>query len=282
MNTITVKAYAKLNLSLDCLGLLNNGYHNLSMVMQSIDLCDTVTIEKSESIEVICKNVADDNIAEKSAQAFFGYANIKGGANIKIEKRIPIAAGLAGGSADAAATLVGLNAIFGANLSVKQLCEIGASLGADVPFCIIGGTCIAEGFGEKLTPLKNFPDCSILLIKQGEKSSTGEMYRKLDSLAEMVHPKTEKLVKAISAGDLKAAAGYCENVFLPLYGEEKQSLIKEIISCGALGATLSGSGPSVFGIFENKVDAMSGFEKLKARGGEIFLTKPMPFGTEIV
>lgn len=279
---VTVKAPAKLNLSLDCLGTLPNGYHDLSMVMQTVELHDTVKLQKSDTIEVYCDAVKTDNIAASAAKAFFAQTGISRGVSIHIEKRIPIAAGLAGGSADAAATLVGLNALYNAELTKEQLCEIGAKIGADVPFCIIGGTCHVQGIGEKITSLSPLPDCSIILIKQGEKSSTGEMYRKLDALPDMQHPETEQLILAIQSGDLVLAARLCKNVFTDLYNDEKRQLINLLLQNGALGAELSGSGPSVYGIFDDEDKAQKCFSALQNMHGEIFLTKPVPYGSLIV
>ncbi len=276
MDKITLRAYAKLNLSLDVLGTLPNGYHDLEMIMQSVDLYDEVILEKSDDISVFCDGVEGDNIAVFAAREFFTKTDINGGVKITINKHIPLAAGLAGGSADAAAVLVGLNQLYGANLTQNELCEIGVSLGADIPFCIIGGTAKACGVGEVLTPLAPMPDSFIVLIKEGKKSSTGQMYARLDDIPDMQHPNTEGIIEALNDGDLKALAVLCQNVFSPLY-EDKGALFDDLLKGGAIGASLSGSGPTVFGIFDKENKAKEYVKSYKG-DGEIFLTTPINFG----
>lgn len=267
-----LKANAKINLTLDIVGKREDGYHNISSVFQSVSLSDTVYIEKSDKITVYCDSIPSlpmqKNTAYKAAEAFFSYIGLKGGAEIKIIKSIPELSGLGGGSADAAAVIVGLNNLYGTNLSLEKLCFIGKSVGADVPFCIAGGTALVEGIGEKITPLKNLPYCFILILKSGKKQSTKDMYLKVDG-ADAISGNTEKAISEINKGNLSGICKHISNAFTPFSDCEKNfDILKSFSPCGV---GLSGSGPSLFAIFDNKEQANSAFIKLKSDNYECYL-----------
>lgn len=250
-----LKANAKINLTLDVLGKREDGYHLIDSVFQSVSLCDEITVEKSNTITVRCTDntICDrSNIAYKAAEKFFEYVDIDGGADIKIEKSIPLAAGLGGGSADAAAVIVALNSLYETNLTEKNLSEIGLSVGADVPFCITGGTARVGGIGEELQKLPDMPDCVLLLIKHGVKQSTADMYKKIDNCPQAKRY-TEAVVKAIESNDLKTV---CNNVFNAFSAVcDNTELINDIKITKSLAVSLSGSGPTVFAIYNNIDDA---------------------------
>lgn len=225
--------------------------------MQSVTLCDTVTIENDNAISVSCSNAqlcGESNLAYKAAERFFKATGVSGGALIKIEKRIPVAAGLAGGSADAAAVLVGLDELYKTNLGREKLCKTGLTLGADIPFCIMGGTKLAKGIGEELTNLPPMPDCYIVIAKEGEKTSTGDLYAKYDNLGVKKHPDTPKMLLALKNGNPQNICAELCNVFEEL-SQQSQTLKRKMLEHGAVGACLSGSGPSVFGIFSDEKSA---------------------------
>lgn len=287
--TVSVLAYAKLNLSLDITGVRPDGYHTLEMVMQSVDLYDTVTLTKhstDKGVSVHCDRddvpASTDNIAYKAALAFFQYAQIKEyGLTIKIKKRIPLAAGLGGGSADAAAVLVGLNQLYQTDYSTAQLCEVGIKIGADVPFCIYGGTRVAEGTGGIISPLPDLTDCCFVIVKTGEKHSTGEMYQKFDALTDVKHPMSQNLISAICAGEIEEVAKYTDNVFEALWDSEILQVKTELLENGALSASLSGSGPSVFGLFADEETAHKCLVQLEDKYSDVFLCFPVDEGCKI-
>lgn len=254
---IVIAANAKINLTLDITGRRSDGYHEIESVMQSVSLADTVSIAKAGGVAVSCSDArlsGDGNLAARAAQLFFDATGVRGGADIYIEKRIPVAAGLGGGSADAAAVIVGLNRLYDTRLPVEALCEIGLRAGADVPFCIVGGTMLVRGIGEVMSPLPPLPDCYLVIAKTGEKSSTASLYAQYDKSGAKVRPDNGAMRAAIESGNIKTvAAGLC-NVFEELVPQSRP-LKAKMLECGALGASLSGSGPSVFGIFESEKKA---------------------------
>lgn len=227
--------------------------------MQSVDIFDTVKIQRADEVSVFCTDntiSGRENLAFNAAELFFETAGLHGGALIEIEKNIPKAAGLAGGSADAAAVITGLNAIYKTGFDLKKLCEIGVKAGADVPFCIVGGTKLAEGIGEKLSELTKMPDCTIVIAKKGEKSSTGALYAQFDKFGAQKRPRTESMISALEAGNvLKIGENLC-NVFEGLIPKSEE-LKKLMLQSGAVGSALSGSGPTVFGVFDNAEKAES-------------------------
>ena len=257
MKELCVRANAKLNLTLDVLGKRPDGYHDVRMVLQTIDLCDSVTVRiDSGSWDCVCgcENVPDgeDNLAMRAARKFCAEADVStDGVSISIEKRIPTQAGLGGGSADAAAVLHALNSLCGERFSIPKLMEIGASIGSDVPFCVLGGTALAEGRGEWLTPLPATPDCAYLLLKPPFSAATPELYAKLDARGCAVRPDTEGVLQALFYGDLNGVASRLCNVFQPILNEDRPilPLYRRLLGAGALGAALTGSGSVVYGIF---------------------------------
>ncbi|OON98063.1 MAG: 4-(cytidine 5'-diphospho)-2-C-methyl-D-erythritol kinase [Epulopiscium sp. Nele67-Bin005] len=265
MDTIRLRAKAKINLTLDVVGKREDGYHNLRMIMQTINLHDTIQITKTKSPKIQVKsNISwlptdEKNIAYKAAQLFIEETGIKNGVYIDILKRIPVAAGLAGGSSNAATVLVGLNKMFKTGYTKRQLMEMGVKLGADVPFCILRGTVLAEGIGEVLTVLKPLPYTHILLVKPNISVSTQHIYQSLSVPDIRVHPQTNKVVKAIGRSDTKYIFSHMENVLQEVtiaQYPQIEKIKKTMIEQGAVASMMSGSGPTVFGIFNTKEDCI--------------------------
>lgn len=272
MQSLKIKANAKINLSLSVLGKREDGYHELDTVMQSISLNDTVYIEKSDKITVECGEFGgEDNIAFKAAEAFFKASGIDAGAKIKIEKRIPSAAGMGGGSADAAAVLVGLDKLYEAELSYERLLSVAVKLGADVPFLIRGGTARAKGIGEILEPVKPLCGCYFLIAKGENKPSTGEMFRRLDS-AKYNKPDIEKTVSALNSGDVSVVFSSLDNSFAALWQESHVKA--ELLKTDADGVSLSGSGPAWFAVYRDKEKALAAEKALKALRIPVFICEP--------
>lgn len=263
MDSLTVKSFAKINLSLDVLGTLENGYHEVKMVMQTVSLYDIVELTKQEDgISLSCSlkflPTGRENLAYRAAEAFFAETGIEGGVKIFLKKHIPVGAGLAGGSSNAAAVLTGLNRLYDAHLSTRRLCEIGTALGADVPYCIIGGTRLAEGIGEKLSPLPPLPECHIVLVKPSFSISTKWVYENIDSCPDIVHPPTDKLIAALEKGDLYEMCANMGNVLEDVsiaHYPVLSSVKDDLRALGAIGSQMSGSGPTVFGIFDDEEKA---------------------------
>ncbi len=272
MEKIKITACAKINLSLSVLGKREDGYHELDTVMQSVDLSDTVYIEKCRGIITDCKGIsAEENIAARAARLFCEKTGAEG-CKIKIEKRIPAAAGLGGGSADAAAVLAGLNRLYKTGISKTELCEIAVKIGADVPFLIAGGTARARGIGEKLTPLMPLKDCWFLLAKAEEKPSTAEMFSRLDS-TDYIKPDIEKTVNAVNCGDLNGVLENLGNSFEILWSK---SALKEMLSSTHPAAcSLSGSGPARFAVYGDLNAALRARDKLSAKGVFCEICKPL-------
>ncbi|MBR5311051.1 MAG: 4-(cytidine 5'-diphospho)-2-C-methyl-D-erythritol kinase [Oscillospiraceae bacterium] len=287
MNSISIKAPAKLNLFLDITGRLPNGYHEIASVMQTVDLFDYVKIKKADEITVRCSKSSLDgksNIAYKAASLFFEAANIESGADIYIDKRIPSKAGMAGGSADAAAVLYGLNRIFDEPFSMEELCTIGAKCGADVPFSIIGGTMLAEGIGEKLSSVSALPDCWFVIVKPNFGMSTPESYKYYDEhgLSALEHPDKDKFIENFDKSDLFAIASGMYNVLEhtvknPLIGEIK-SVLK---SLGAMGSMMTGSGTAVFGMFDSIEKAVLAMNSVPEEFGSVYLARPTNYGVSL-
>lgn len=276
-----IRAYAKVNISLDVVGKREDGYHLLRMIMQNIDLYDEIIVEKqSRDITIECnKNyVPTDsrNLAYKAAVAFKERYNISEGLKIKIFKNIPVSAGLAGGSTDAAAVLKLMNKIFEVNAPKEELMELGLKLGADIPYCIQGGTALCEGVGEIITPLKSFKDKIIVLVKPSFGVSTKEVYKNFDMEKVKKHPETEVLIKAMAEDDLRYVAynmrNLLENVTLKKH-KVLISLKEEMNKYGAINSMMSGSGPTVFAFFDDMLKAQKCFEKMKEKYNEVFLTR---------
>ncbi len=286
---IKVKAYAKINLLLDIICKRNDGYHDLFMIMQSIGLYDTVTVSETKSKDITISCNIDDipldekNIAHKAATAFFKETGIKNkGINIDIVKRIPHAAGLAGGSADGAGVLVALNELCASGLTDDELCKIGVKIGADVPFCIKGGTLLAQGIGDVLNKVKPLRKCYILIAKPQCGVNTGFAYGQFDEHGKVHTPDKFGMLCALQNRDLKDICLKMENVFEQFIDVPNKVDIKDIMrSNGALGVCMSGSGPTVFGIFEEKEKAETAAGELKGLAKDIAVTVPVSKGCKI-
>ena len=269
-----VFANAKINLTLDIVGTDQKGYHLIDSIFQSVSLRDEITIEKTDDsqLQVLMPETnvkSEENIVFLAAKRFFEWAKISPCVKIYIKKGIPLSAGLGGGSCDAAVTLLALNKMFKEPLEKEQLFTIALSLGADVPFALTGGTMRAKGIGEKLEKLPDAPNCFLVLIKNGVKPSTKEMYARLDALVEMEHPNTEKAVKAINKGNLKELCEETKNVFSNLWDLKVIEDLLELTS--PLTVSLSGSGPTAFAIYENETDALKAFELAKEQKLECYI-----------
>lgn len=283
MRQMDLKALAKINLGLDVLGRREDGYHEVRMVMQSIYLYDNVMLERREEPGIELSSnlyyLPDDsgNIAYKAARMLMEEFGLPGGVRITLEKHIPVAAGMAGGSSNAAAVLFGMNRLFDLGLSRQELMERGVRLGADVPYCIIRGTVLAEGIGEKLTVLPSIPRCAVLIAKPPISVSTRIVYEALDSKEIVKHPDIDGLIQALEEGSLKGVAScmgnVLEDVTIPKY-PVIQDIKEEMLLAGALNAMMSGSGPTVFGLFENKVAARRAQERIrrKALAKQVYVT----------
>lgn len=286
MDSIQLKAMAKINLGLDVTGKRPDGYHELRMVMQMINLFDRVTIKKRSEPGITLKTnlsflpVNENNIVYKAAKLLTDTFEIKYGLDIELEKHIPVAAGMAGGSSDAAAALYGMNKLFHLKLSKKQLMRFGVSLGADVPYCILRATALSEGIGEVLTVLPPMPKCYIVVAKPGISVSTKTVFGKLNLSEITAHPDIDGIAEAIRASDLEGIASRLGNVLehvtvrdYPVIAQIKQ----EMTASGALGALMSGSGPTVFGLFDSKEKAESAYMRLKQGelARQVFLTRPV-------
>ncbi len=286
---IKINAAAKINLFLDILALLPNGYHSLYMIMQSVGLYDTIEIEqaKGSRIHITCSEPAlpadESNIAHKAATAFFKGAGLEGkGLNIHIEKRIPLAAGLAGGSADAAAVIAGLNRLFDTSLSEKRLCEIGLSVGSDVPFCLTGGTMLVQDTGGVLTSLPALPPCTIVLAKPDSGVSTKWAYNAYDACEYVRHPDGPVMLYHTVSGSLKDICEAAGNVFEQCIEVPERVEIKSVMhKHGDLCSQMSGSGPTVFGIFEEKQVAEVCANELKKLVKNVFVCEPLGRGLVI-
>ena len=277
-----IKAYAKINISLDIIGKREtDGYHLLRMIMQNIDLYDEIIVEKNnKDIIIECnKNyVPTDsrNLAYKAAIAFKERYNIAEGVKIKIFKNIPVSAGLAGGSTDAATVLKIMNKLFEVNASDEELMELGLKLGADVPYCIKGGTALCEGIGEIITPLNPFKNKIIVLVKPSFGVSTKEVYKNFNMEKVKKHPETEELIKAMDEDNLRYVAYNMKNLLENVTLKKHKVLIdlkEEMNKYGAINSMMSGSGPTVFAFFDDMLKAQKCFEKMKEKYNEVFLTR---------
>ena len=278
-----LKALAKINLGLDVLGRRENGYHDVRMVMQSVYLYDNVRLEAREEPGIELSSnlyyLPDDsgNIAYKAAQMMIEEFHLEGGVRITLDKHIPVAAGMAGGSSNAAAVLFGMNRLFGLELTRQELMERGVLLGADVPYCILRGTVLAEGIGEKLTVLPSIHKCAVLIAKPPVSVSTRVVYEALDSKEIVKHPDIDGLIRALEEGSLKTVAAcmgnVLEDVTIPKYPVIRE-IKQEMLEAGALNAMMSGSGPTVFGLFENKIKARNAQERIrrKALAKQVYVT----------
>lgn len=273
------RSYAKINLTLDVLGKRPDGYHNVEMIMQTVSLYDLVLVDKTHDGISVSTNLRylpnnEKNIAYKAALTFFEYTKINSGCKIMIHKNIPVAAGLAGGSGNAAAVLCSLNKLFNTNLSVDTLKELGATLGADVPYCISGGTALATGIGEIITPLPNIKNAVILMVKPAISVSTAAIYNAIDNAQISDHPDTEAMIRAIENNDIISISDNLSNV-MGTVTENMHPIVrgirKKMILNGALGAVMSGSGPTVFGIFPDYETAKKSHDSFYHQFKEVYI-----------
>ena len=279
-----LRALAKINLGLDVVGKRDDGYHEVRMIMQTIQMYDVLEIEKKkEPGIVLTTNIPyvptdERNLVYKAAKMLMDEFKIKDGVNIYINKRIPIAGGMAGGSSDCATTLMGINQLFELGLSKEELMERGVKLGADVPYCVLGGTAIARGIGEVLTPLPAPADCHVIIAKPPVSVSTAYVYGHIKPLKITKRPDIEAMAQSIKDGDLKKMASLIYNVMedvtvgeYPIISEIKQVMLDN----GALNSIMSGSGPTVFGLFDDKEKAQQCVKTLEEKGltQQLYLTK---------
>ena len=281
--TVNEKGYAKLNYSLDVHARRSDGYHDLTMVMGSVSLWDDVdvTLRRDGRIEAKCSIPwlprDERNLAVRAARVFFDAAGDKTlGADIRIKKRVPVGAGMAGGSTDAAAVLRALNVLTGANFSAEQLRALALTVGSDVPYCVTGGMMLAEGRGEILSPLPELPGGWIVICKPPFSVSTAELFGRIDKRRITAHPDTQGLCAALHAGDLCGVARRMFNVFeeaLPRSGAEIGSIRGALLDGGALGAVMTGTGSAVFGVFDDRAAAAAAYERLSQSYRECFLVR---------
>lgn len=284
MDHINLKARAKINLTLDVTGVRDDGYHELKMIMQTVELYDRVYIKKIDKPHVKLKSNLEwlptdsRNLACRAAEIIRQEYGIKEGVFIELHKSIPVAAGLAGGSSDCAAVLYGMNILFGLKIDRKRMAEIALGLGSDVPYCLMRGTALAEGRGEILTKLDACPVSWVVLAKPPMGLSTAAVYKALDGTEIEAHPDTEAVLEAIREGDLMGVAGNLSNVLekvsiemCPMVGQLKERLMQ----LGSIGSLMSGSGPTVYGLFDDRDKAGAAAERIKAEFGlrDVILTK---------
>lgn len=285
MDNYEIRAYAKINLSLDVTGRLENGYHLVKMIMQTVGIFDELRFEKTEDEIAMTADSGElpgvqDNLIYKAVSLVKEIYGISGGVKVSLKKNIPVAAGMAGGSTDAAAALKAMNKLYGLGLSLGELQELGVKLGADIPYCLLGGTALAEGIGEILTPLPPVPKAVLLVAKPAISVSTKEVYQELDSHEIPSHPDVEGMLSAIRGGDLAGITKRLGNVLetvtvgrYPVIGRIKSRMLE----CGARGSLMSGSGPTVFGIFDSVSDAEKALSGIREDN-----LAPQTFVTEFV
>lgn len=276
-----IKAYAKINIALDVVGKRDDGYHLLKMIMQTIDLYDIIELEKCDSgINLKCNKhyvpTDNKNLAYKAAKLFMETYSIASGVNINIIKNIPVSAGLAGGSTDAAAVIKLMNKLFNINAADDELEKIALKIGADVPYCINGGTALCEGIGEKITKLKPFKDKIVVLVKPPFGVSTKEVYKAFDLSKVVFHPKTNDIIKAMENDDVHFVANNMRNLLenVTLKKHKVISNIKaEMNENGAISSMMSGSGPTVFAFFDDMFKAQNCYDEMKKKFKDVYITR---------
>lgn len=284
--SVTVLAPAKLNLSLDVVGTLPNGYHDLDMVMQTIDLYEKITLRTSCDLRLALPGsfvpANDKNTAFKAALAFFDYTGLLAGVDMNVYKRVPVRAGMAGGSADAAGVLVGLNELYGAKLSMSELCAIGAGIGADVPFALLGGTCRVRGVGDLMKALPPCPDCRFVVVMPSVGVSTPEAFARYDTMGSPVYPDCEAQEQAIRKNDLAAVCAAAGNALEHCSGAVETPSICEILRAnGAITAQMTGSGAAVFGIFADDAQARAAAAVLRKSYKQVYVCCPTTGGPRV-
>lgn len=282
-NDISLKALAKINLGLDVVRRREDGYHEVRMIMQTIQLYDRLDIKRTQEPGIQIQTnlsflpVNENNLIYKAAKLLMDEFSITDGVSVKLDKRIPVAAGMAGGSTDAAAMLIGVNRLFSLGLTKKQLMERGVQIGADVPYCIMRGTALAEGIGEALSPLPPMIKCPVLIAKPSISVSTKFVYQNLKLDDTTIHPDIDRLIDDIKAKNLHDIAAHMGNVLetvtipnYPVIDEIK----KHMLSNGAVGAMMSGSGPTVFGLFDDEDTAKKAYKAMRSShlARQVYLT----------
>ncbi len=282
-NTITKKAYAKVNLGLDVIRRREDGYHEVRMIMQTVDICDVLTFTRQERPGIVVTTDKEElpgdesNLIYKAARLVTETCSVREGIKIELQKRIPMAAGMAGGSTDAAAVFHGMNEMFGLGMDEDEMCALGVKIGADIPYCVKGGTALAEGIGEILTKLPDAPACVVLVAKPDIDVSTKYVYENLHAESLEYHPDIDGMRAAIEEGDLRGMAERMGNVLemvtvnaYPVIREIKEVMKKS----GAWNALMSGSGPTVFGIFGEEEKARKAYNEIAQANlaGQLFLT----------
>ncbi|WP_456056395.1 4-(cytidine 5'-diphospho)-2-C-methyl-D-erythritol kinase [Agathobacter sp.] len=282
-NDISLKALAKINLGLDVVRRREDGYHEVRMIMQTIHLYDRLDIKRTKESGIQIQTnlsflpVNENNLIYKAAKLLMDEFSITDGVSVKLDKRIPVAAGMAGGSTDAAAMLFGMNRLFSLGLTKRQLMERGVQIGADVPYCIMRGTALAEGIGEELSPLAPMVKCPVLIAKPSISVSTKFVYQNLKLDDTTVHPDIDLLIEDIKAKNLHDIAAHMGNVLetvtipnYPVIDEIK----KHMLSHGAVGAMMSGSGPTVFGLFDDEATAKKAYKAMRSShlARQVYLT----------
>lgn len=286
---LRVFAPAKVNLTLDILGRRRDGYHEIATIMQAVDLGDTVTLTPNDSghlslsVRGASLPLDNKNTAYAAAQQFFRRTGLsRYGLHIALDKQVPMQAGMAGGSADAAAVLVGLNALTAANLSLDELCELGARVGADVPFCIVGGTAMATGTGTDLTPYPAMPDCAIVLVKPPVGVSTAAAYAAIDNAPMLYRPDNDSMYRALQQGRLPRVGQLLCNVFEhALALPEVEQLVSEMRAFSPLGCCMTGSGSVVFALFEDDAEATRCAAAMREAYAEVFVCHPFGGGAHM-
>lgn len=276
-----VKAYAKVNLSLDVVAKREDGYHLLKMIMQTIDLYDLINIKKAQKgINISCNKhyvpTDEKNLVYKAADLFIKNYDIKSGVDIYIKKNIPVSAGLAGGSTDAAATLKIMRNIYRPDVNDEKLMELGLNIGADVPYCILGGTALCEGIGEKITKLNDFKNHILVVVKPPFGVSTKEVYQNLNVYKIKRHPDTDLLLSAVEKDNLNILAENMKNVLENVTLNKHvilRHIKKEMLNMGAIGTLMSGSGPTVFAFFNDMLIAQMCYDRMKKTYRETFITR---------
>lgn len=289
MATAVVTAPGKINLTLDILGKRADGYHEMEMLMHAVSLENTVTVtwQKDPGIRLACSNPAvptgETNLAWRAADAFFQAWGHAAGVSIQVEKRVPMEAGMAGGSADAAGVLVGLNALAGRPFSLDALCAIGLGLGADVPFCLCGGAALVQGIGERITPLAPLTGGWLVIAKPLEGMKTARCFAAYDALQTVRHPDTKAALEAMKRQDLKQLGSLLENVLeqaAPL--AQVQQIRQTMLQNGALGSRMTGSGTAVYGLFAAKQQAVRCARRMYQLGGSCFVVQPVGYGAKVL
>ena len=273
MDSIWINAPAKINIGLDVIRRREDGYHEVKMIMQSIRLFDRLTLTKTKELGIkLTTNLSylpvnEDNLVYQSAKRLMDEFHLEGGLDIKLDKRIPVAAGMAGGSTDAASCMLAINDLYGLGLSKRHLMKRGVKLGADIPYCILKGTALSEGIGEELTPLPQIPQCQVLIAKPGISVSTAFVYQNLNLSGLAKHPDIDGMLECLRTKDLKGICDRLENVLetvtikeYPIIEEVKKHLMDQ----GAMGALMSGSGPTIFAIFQDKKTADNALKSLRS------------------